>query len=142
MTRPLVSVFITAFVTACATVPLVFSSALAQASNAISINNASQTATLQGMASSATCATAAIDKPQYTVEITEDSDRRFRVKGDSETTLLLINSQGKRFCIQTDNFSNGEAELTGRWTRGTYKVFVGSRSTAKPSYTLLVSPLN
>ncbi|MCY7407623.1 MAG: hypothetical protein LH631_09655 [Alkalinema sp. CAN_BIN05] len=138
MTRRLVS----AFITACATVPLVFSSALAQVSTVISINNASQAVTLQGMASSATCATAAIEKPQHTVEITEDSDRRFRIKGDSETTLLLINSQGKRFCIQTDNFSNGEAELTGRWTRGTYKVFVGSRSAAKPSYILSVSPLN
>jgi hypothetical protein len=138
MKRQLVS----AFITACATVPLAFSSALAQTPNVISINNASPTATLQGMASSATCATAAIEKPQYTVEITEDSDRRFRVKGDSETTLLLINTQGKRFCIQTDSFSNGEAELTGRWTRGTYKVFVGSSSVAKPSYTLSVSPLN
>lgn len=140
MKRQLVS----AFIAACATVPLVFSSALAQTqtSNVISINNASPATTLQGMASSATCATEAIEKPQYTVEITEDSDRRFRVKGDSETTLLLINSQGRRFCIQTDSFSNGEAELTGRWTRGTYKVFVGSRSSAKPSYILLVSPLN
>lgn len=139
MKRQLVS----ALITACATVPLVFSSALAQTSNAtILINSASQTATVQGKASSATCATAAIEKPQYTVEIAEDSDRRFRVKGDSETTLLLINSQGKRFCIQTDSFSNGEAELTGRWTRGTYKVFVGSGSAAKPNYTLSISPLN
>jgi len=138
MKRRLVS----AFITACATVPLVLSSALAQISNVISINNASQTATLQGMASSATCATEAIDKPQHTVEITEDSDRRFRIKGDSETTLLLINTQGKRFCIQTDSFSNGEAELTGRWTQGTYKVFVGSSNAAKPIYLLLVSPLN
>ncbi len=138
MKRQLVS----AFITACATVPLVFSSALAQTSNAILINNASQTATVQGMASSATCATAATEKPQHTVEIMEDSDRRFKVKGDSETTLLLINSEGKRFCIQTDSFSNGEAELTGRWTRGTYKVFVGSGSAAKPSYILSVSPLN
>lgn len=137
MKRRLVS----SFIAACATVPLVFSSALAQASNSISINSSSQTATLQGMASSATCGTAATDKPQHTVEITEDSDRRFRVKGDSETTLLLINSQGKRFCVQTDSFSNGEAELTGRWTRGIYKVFVGSRSLAKPGYSLLVSPL-
>ena len=140
MKRQLVS----AFIAACATVPLVFSSALAQTqtSNTISINHASPTTTLQGMASSATCATEAIEKPQYTVEITEDSDRRFKVKGDSETTLLLINNEGKRFCIQTDSFSNGEAELTGRWTRGTYKVFVGSSSATKPSYTLSVSPLN
>lgn len=140
MKRQLVS----AFIAACATVPLVFSSALAQTqpSAVISINNASPATTLQGMASSATCATEAIEKPQHTVEITEDSDRRFKVKGDSETTLLLINSEGKRFCIQTDSFSNGEAELTGRWTRGTYKVFVGSGSAAKPSYTLSVSPLN
>ncbi len=138
MKRQLVSSFIVAF----ATVPLVFSSALAQASNPISINSLSQTVTLQGTASSATCGTAAIDKPQHIVEITEDSDRRFRIKGDSETTLLLINTQGKRFCVQTDSFSNGEAELTGRWTRGTYKVFVGSRSAAKPSYSLSVSPLS
>ncbi len=127
---------------ACATVPLVFSTALAQVSNGISINSLSQTTTLKGTASSATCATAAIDKPEHTVEITEDSDRRFRIKGDSETTLLLVNSQGKRFCIQTDSFSNGEAELTGRWTQGKYKVFVGSRNAAKLSYTLSISPLN
>ena len=138
MKRQLVS----SFIAACATVPLVFSNALAQASNAVSINSSSQTATLQGMANSATCGTAAIDKPQHIVEITEDSDRRFRIKGDSETTLLLINNQGKRFCVQTDSFSNGEAELTGRWTRGTYKVFVGSRSASKPSYSLSVSPLS
>jgi type 1 fimbria pilin len=131
---------ISTVVTACATLPLLISSAQAQAT--ASVNSASPVVTLQGNAGSATCGTAAIDKPQHTVDMTEDSDRRFRVKGDSETTLLLINSQGKRFCIQTDSYSNGEAELTGRWTRGTYKVFVGSRSASKPAYKLSVLPLN
>jgi type 1 fimbria pilin len=131
---------ISAFVTACATIPLLLTSAQAQAT--ASVNSTSPVMTLQGTAGSATCSTVATDKPQHTLDVTEDSDRRFRVKGDSETTLLLINSQGKRFCIQTDSYSNGEAELTGRWTRGSYKVFVGSKSASKPSYKLSVLPLN
>ncbi len=131
---------ISAFITATASLPLMISSVQAQA--VASVNSASPVVTLQGTAGSATCAMGAIDKPQHTVDMTEDSDRRFRIKGDSETTLLLVNSQGKRFCVQTDSYSNGEAELTGRWTRGTYKVFVGSKSASKPAYKLSVLPLN
>ncbi len=131
---------IPAFMTVCATLPLLVSNVQAQA--VASVNSASPVVTLQGTAGSATCGTVAIDKPQHTIDVTEDSDRRFRVKGDSETTLLLINGQGKRFCVQTDSYSNGEAELTGRWTRGTYRVFVGSKSASKPAYKLSILPLS
>jgi type 1 fimbria pilin len=128
------------FLATAATLPLLISTVQAQA--LISVNSTSPVVKLQGTATAATCTNVAIDKPQHTVQLTEDSDRRFRVTGDSTTTLLLINSQGKRFCIQTDRYSNGEAELTGRWTKGTYKVFVGSTSASKPTYTISVLPLD
>ena len=137
MTLRLMSAFITAF----ATMPFMFSSVMAQTA-ALSLNNATPALVLKGTATSATCASNGSENFQHTIEVTEDSDRRFRVKGDGETSLLLINSQGKRFCIQTDSYSGGEAELTGRWSKGTYRVFVGSRSASKPAYSLSVLPLN
>ena len=90
----------------------------------------------------ASCGGFVAEVPNHTVEMTEDSDRKFRVKGNSNTTLLVLNTQGKRFCVQADEFSGGEAELPGRWKKGTYRVYVGNKNQGRSSYQLTILPIN
>ena len=90
----------------------------------------------------ASCGGFVAEVPNHTIEITEDSDRKFRVKGNSNTTLLVLNGQGKRFCVQADEFSGGEAELPGRWKKGTYRIYVGNKNQGRSNYQLTILPIN
>ncbi len=118
----------------------------AKAQAALTINNATPAVTVEGTSGGtvrdASCAGFVADTPNYTIEITEDSDRRFRIKGNNETTLLILNSQGKRFCVQADDFSGGEAELPGRWKKDKYRVFIGQKTQSRSTYKLTILPLN
>ncbi len=117
-----------------------------QAAASIVITNATPAVTVDGTSGGtsrdASCGGFVAEVPNHTIEITEDSDRKFRVKGNSNTTLLVLNSQGKRFCVQADEFSGGEAELPGRWKKGTYRVYVGSKNQGRSNYQLTILPIN
>ncbi len=117
-----------------------------QAAAPIVITSTTQAVTVNGTSGGtsrdASCGGFVAEVPNHTVEITEDSDRKFRVKGNSSTTLLILNSQGKRFCVQADEFSVGEAELPGRWKKGTYRVYVGSKNQGRSNYQLTILPIN
>ena len=117
-----------------------------QAAAPIVITNTTQAVTVDGTSGGssrdASCGGFVADVPNHTIEMTEDSDRKFRVKGNSNTTLLVINSQGKRFCVQADEFSGGEAELPGRWKKGSYRVYVGSKNQGRSNYQLTILPIN
>ena len=117
-----------------------------QAASPIVITNTTQAVTVDGTSGGssrdAICGGFVAEVPNHTIEMTEDSDRKFRVKGNSNTTLLVLNSQGKRFCVQADEFSGGEAELPGRWKKGTYRVYVGSKNQGRSNYQLTILPIN
>ncbi len=117
-----------------------------QAAAPIVITNTTQAVTVDGTSSGsnrdASCGGFIAEVPNHTIEMTEDSDRKFRVKGNSNTTLLVLNSQGKRFCVQADEFSGGEAELPGRWKKGTYRVYVGNKVQGRSNYQLTILPIN
>ncbi|MGI0490364.1 hypothetical protein ACN4EG_01020 [Alkalinema pantanalense CENA528] len=88
------------------------------------------------------CAGFIPEQPNYEVTLTEDMDRRFTVQGNSNITLLVINSKGKKFCVQADSTSNGKAEIPGRWAKDTYQVFIGTRSQGQNPYKLTIEPVN
>jgi hypothetical protein len=117
-----------------------------QAQTVISINSNSPVVTVEGNSGGNTqdksCAGFISDVPNYTVEMTEDSDRQFQIKGNRDTTLLVLNSQGKRFCVQADELSAGEAELTGRWKKGTYRVYIGNKTQTRSNYKLMIKPIS
>jgi hypothetical protein len=118
----------------------------AQAQAALTINNSTPAVTVEGTSGGnvrdASCAGFVADTANYTIDMTEDSDRRFRIKGNNETTLLILNSQGKRFCVQADDFSGGEAELPGRWKKDKYRVFIGQKTQSRSTYKLTILPIN
>ena len=117
-----------------------------QAAAPIAITNTTPAVTVDGVSGGssrdASCGGFVSEVPNHTIEMTEDSDRKFRVKGNSNTTLLVLNSQGKRFCVQADEFSGGEAELPGRWKKGTYRVYVGNKNQGRSNYQLTILPIN
>jgi hypothetical protein len=117
-----------------------------QAQTVIAINSNSPVVTVEGSSGGnirdKSCAGFISDVPNYTVEMTEDSDRRFRIQGNSDTTLLVLNSQGKRFCVQADDLSAGEAELPGRWKKGTYRVYIGNKTQMRSNYKLMITPIS
>ena len=117
-----------------------------QAAAPIAITNATPAITVDGVSGGssrdASCGGFVAEVPNHTIEMTEDSDRKFRVKGNSNTTLLVLNSQGKRFCVQADEFSGGEAEQPGRWKKGTYRVYVGNKNQGRSNYQLTILPIN
>ena len=117
-----------------------------QAAAPIVITNTTPTITVDGVSGGssrdASCGGFVAEVPNHTIEMTEDSDRKFRVKGTSSTTLLVLNGQGKRFCVQADELSGGEAELPGRWKKGTYRVYVGNKNQGRSNYQLTILPIN
>jgi hypothetical protein len=88
------------------------------------------------------CAGFIAEKPNYLVEVTEDSDRRFRLEGAVDSTLLIVNAKGQKFCVKADKLSAGKVEIPGRWSKGLYQVFVGSQTQARSTYKLKIEPIN
>lgn len=77
--------------------------------------------------------------PNHLVQVTEDTDLRFVLQGTGEPTLLIRSSTGQNFCVPADSYSNGKVEISGRWRRGSYSVFVGDRANGRHSYTLQIA---
>lgn len=113
---------------------------------AIRITSNSSVETRTGTSASAqkdsSCAGFIPAQPNYEVTLTEDLDRRFIVQGNPNTTLLVINSKGKKFCVQADSTSNGKAEIPGRWAKDIYRVFIGARTQGQNPYKLTIEPVN
>ncbi|MBW4440582.1 MAG: hypothetical protein KME10_04960 [Plectolyngbya sp. WJT66-NPBG17] len=118
---------------------MAFSQTVSVAPNAqaISLNGTSG-----GAKKDASCAGFVADRPNHTVQVTADSNLKFTLQGSGEPTLLITGAQGQAFCVQADRLSNGKVEIPGRWTKGTYSVFVGDRAQGRNPYTLLIAPQN
>lgn len=126
--------------TAIAAVVAMSSMALSQV---VSIAQNSQPVTLSGTSGGdkkdASCAGFIADRPNHTVQVTADSNLKFTLQGSGEPTLLITGS-GQTFCVQADRLSNGKVEIPGRWTKGTYSVFIGDQGRTRSPYTLSIAP--
>lgn len=114
------------------------------ASQTVAVSPNTQPITLNGTSGGAKkdsgCAGFIADRPNHTVQVTADSNLKFTLQGSGEPTLLITGAQGQTFCVQADRLSNGKVEIPGRWTKGTYLVFVGDRARGQNPYTLSISP--
>jgi hypothetical protein len=86
------------------------------------------------------CAGFISSAPNHVVQVTEDADLRFVLKGaGGQPALLIRSSTGQVFCVPADSYSNGKVEIPGRWRKGIYSVFVGDRANGQHAYTLSIS---
>lgn len=113
-------------------------------SQTVSIAPNAQPVSLSGISGGAKkdsgCAGFIADRPNHTVQVTADSNLKFTLQGSGEPTLLITGTQGQTFCVQADRLSKGKVEIPGRWTKGTYSVFVGDRAQGRNPYTLSIAP--
>lgn len=122
----------------------VFAMAGLAASQIVSIAPSSSSVTLSGTSGGSKrdpgCAGFISEKPNHTIQVTADSNLRFTLEAKGTPTLLITGAQGQTFCVKADRLSNGKVEIPGRWTRGTYSVFVGDSAQGRNPYTLSIAP--
>ncbi|MBW4537663.1 MAG: hypothetical protein KME43_00805 [Myxacorys chilensis ATA2-1-KO14] len=115
-------------------------------SQPVSISPNSQSISLSGTSGGpkkdSGCAGYISQTPNHSIEVTADSNLRFSLQGSGTPTLLITGSQGQNICLQADKLSNGKIEIPGRWTKGSYSVFVGDRAQGQNPYTLSIAPQN
>lgn len=113
-------------------------------SQTVAVSPNTQPITLNGTSGGtkkdSSCAGFIADRPNHTVQVTADSNLQFTLQGSGAPTLLITGAQGQTFCVQADRLSNGKIEIPGRWTKGTYSVFVGDRARGQNPYTLSIAP--
>lgn len=124
------------------TIAAVFAMAGMAASQTIAPN--SQPVNLEGTSGGSKkdsgCAGFISNTPNHTLQVTADSNLRFTLQGSGEPTLLITGTQGQNFCVQADRLSNGKIEIPGRWTKGSYSIFVGDRAGGRNPYKLSIEP--
>lgn len=129
-------------------VPTTIAAVLAMAgvasSQIVSVTPNSSGVTLDGTSGGArkdsSCAGFVADRPNHTIQVTEDSNLRFSLKGTGQPTLLITGAQGQTICVQADSLSGGKIEIPGRWSKGNYSVYVGDRAQGRNPYTLSIAP--
>jgi hypothetical protein len=125
--------------TSTATVSAVMSNpAMAQVQTVDPAQTTTLTGTSGGPARDAACAGSIADAPNHQVKIAQDSNLTFALEGADDATLLILGPQKQRFCVQADKVSQGKIEIPGRWSRGTYDVFVGTRNRNRAAYTITI----
>jgi hypothetical protein len=78
-------------------------------------------------------------KANHLVKITQRNDYlRFSITGGGQPTLL-IEGPKDRFCAIADPSSGENAEISGVWLPGTYRVYVGDRAGGQHNYTFSIS---
>lgn len=128
-------------------VPLTLAIALATATSAVSqsvaIRPNSEPVQLSGTSGGTqkdkSCAGYISTAPNHVIQVTEDSNLLFTLQSSGQPALLIRNAAGKDFCVPADSFSDGKVEIPGRWTKGTYQVYVGDRAGGRHAYTLSIS---
>jgi hypothetical protein len=122
---------------------IALSTAKASWSQAISMSPGSQPVQVSGTSGGnqkdGGCAGYVASSPNHVVQVTEDADLRFVLKGAGQPALLIRSSTGQVFCVPADSYSKGVVEIPGRWRKGTYSVFVGDRANGQHAYTLVIS---
>ncbi|PSB24915.1 hypothetical protein [Stenomitos frigidus] len=85
------------------------------------------------------CAGSIAPAPNHVVQITADANLQFTLQAAGEPALLIRSSSGQDFCVPADSYSNGKITIPGRWSKGTYSVYVGDRAKGQHPYTLSIS---
>jgi hypothetical protein len=109
----------------------------------VAITPNSQTIELQGTSGGSkkdnSCAGYVSPSPNHLVQVAEDTNLRITLQSEGQPALLIQNPAGQSFCVPADNYSNGKINIPGRWTKGTYKIFVGDRANGRFPYTLSIA---
>lgn len=129
-------------------VPLALAIALGTASTALSqsvaITSSSQTVQLNGTSGgskkdSKGCAGFIEPAPNHVIQVTEDANLQFTLQSSGEPALLIRSISGQDFCVPADSYSEGKITIPGRWSKGTYSIYVGDRANGQHPYTLSIS---
>jgi hypothetical protein len=128
-------------------VPIVVAIALGSAkaswAQSISMSPSSQPVQVSGTSGGSQkdggCAGYISPAPNHVIQVTEDADLRFVLKGSGQPALLIRSSAGQAFCVPADSYSEGKVEIPGRWRKGSYSVYVGDRANGQHAYTLTIS---
>ncbi len=128
-------------------VPIVLAIALGTASEALSqtvaITSTSPVIQLNGTSGGAKkdagCAGFIAAAPNHVIQVAEDANLQFTLQSSGEPSLLIRSASGQVFCVPADSYSNGKITIPGRWSKGTYSVFVGDRANGQHPYTLSIS---
>jgi len=86
------------------------------------------------------CAGAIAASPNHVIQITEDTNLQFTLQAGKDSSLLIRSASGQTFCVPADDYSKGKITVPGRWTKGTYAIFVGDRANGQIPYTLSIAP--
>lgn len=109
--------------------------AITPSSNAVQVGGTSG-----GSAKGGSCAGNIAANPNHVIRVTQDANLRFTLQANGgQPTLLIRGSTGQDFCVAADSYSGGKIDIPGRWTEGTYSVFVGDRANGQHAYTLSIS---
>ncbi len=118
-------------------------SATAALSQTVAITPNSQTIQLNGTSGGGkkdpSCAGYIAPSPNHVVQVTEDANLQFTLQSSGQPALLIRSASGQNFCVPADSYSNGKVTIPGRWSKGTYAVFVGDRANGQHPYTLSIS---
>lgn len=77
--------------------------------------------------------------PDQVLQVTEEfTSLDIQVQGEGDLTLFIEGDNGFSECLTMDRFSEGTIQAPGLLNQGTYSIYVGSQSTAQPSYTLSI----
>ncbi len=127
------------------TIAAVFAMAGLAMSQTVALSPTSQEVSLKGTSGGAKkdagCGYIAA-APNHTLQVTADSNVRFKLQGGGQPTLLITGAQGQNICVQADSLSKGKIEIPGRLTKGTYSIFVGDRGQSQSAYDLSITPQN
>ncbi|XGV96416.1 MAG: hypothetical protein ACAF41_27250 [Leptolyngbya sp. BL-A-14] len=126
------------------TVAIAWGTASTVLSQAVAITPSSQTIQLSGTSGGSKvdakgCAGSIAAAPNHVVQLTDDANLQFTLQSSGEPTLLIRSGSGQDFCVPADSYSNGKITIPGRWSKGTYSVYVGDRAKGQHPYTLSIS---
>jgi hypothetical protein len=123
---------------------IAWSTASTVLSQAVAITPNSQTIQLSGTSGGSKqdakgCAGSIAAAPNHVIQLTDDANLQFTLQSSGEPTLLIRSGAGQDFCVPADEYSKGKITIPGRWSKGTYSVYVGDRAKGQHPYTLSVS---
>jgi hypothetical protein len=109
--------------------------AIASGTNVVQLSGTSG-----GSSTDGSCAGNIAPTANHTINITQDMNLRFTLKASGGQPALLIRSaSGQDFCVPADSYSDGKVVIPGRWSQGSYAIFVGDRANGRHAYTLSIS---
>lgn len=83
------------------------------------------------------------ETPNQVINLSEPLDyMRLSVESTAGQATLLVDGPDGRFCVLGDSVSGENPQISGFWTEGTYRLYVGDRTGGQHAFTLSISPKN